>query len=102
MLKLIENKTITELKAKEILNKFIPKSFSPKKDVKKHSSISSKKEIEKIAKKIIVENSKAVQDYKEGKKESLNFLLGQVMKQSKKRADSKVTKEILEKLLKTT
>jgi|TARA_B100000315_G_scaffold30104_1_gene25590 aspartyl-tRNA(Asn)/glutamyl-tRNA(Gln) amidotransferase subunit B len=100
LLKLIENKEITELKAKEILNQFIPESFSPKQEIKKHSKISDILEIEKIAKKVIKENSQAVKDYKLGKKESLNFLLGQVMRHSKKRADFKTAKEILEKLLK--
>lgn len=100
LLNLIENKSITELKAKEILNKFIPKSFSPKQEIKKYSKISSEKEIEKIAKKVIKENKKAVQDYKQGRKESLNFLLGQIMKQSKKRADYNIAKKTLEKNLK--
>ena len=98
LLNLIENKSITELKAKEILNQFIPKSFSPK--IGKHRKISSSKEIEKIAKKVIKENSKAIEDYKSGKKESLNFLIGQIMGHSKKRADFKTAKELLEKLLK--
>jgi len=100
LLNLIENKKITELKAKEILNKFIPKSFSPKQEIKKHLKISSKKEIEKITKKVLKGNPKAIQDYKNGKREALNFLLGQVMKISKKRADSKIAKEILKKSLK--
>ena len=101
LLNLVENKKITELKAKEILNKFIPKSFSPKHEMKKYSKISSEKEIEKLCRKVIKENPKAVQDYKQGKQESLNFLLGKVMKISKKRADSKTAREILEKSLKS-
>ncbi len=100
LLNLIENKILTELKAKEILNKFIPKSFSPKNEIKKYSKISDEKEIEEIIKKVIKENKKAVQDYKQGKKESLNFLLGQVMRYSKKRADYNISKKILEKFLK--
>jgi len=99
LLNLIEAKKITELKAKEILNKFIPKSFSPKHEVKKHSKISSEKEIEKICEKVIKENPKAVQDYKQGKQEALNFLLGQVMKISNKRGDSEIAKENLIKKL---
>jgi len=100
LLKLIEKKSITKLKAKEILNKFIPKSFSPKKQAEKHSKISEKSEIEKVCNQIIKENPKAVQDYKSGKKESLNFLIGQVMKKTNKRADFKTSKDILEKKLK--
>jgi aspartyl-tRNA(Asn)/glutamyl-tRNA(Gln) amidotransferase subunit B len=99
LLKLVESKKITELKAKEILNKFIPKSFSPKKEIKEHTKISSSKEIEEFVKRVIKENRKAVEDYKSGKKESLNFLLGQIMKISNKRADYKTAKEILEKLI---
>ncbi|PIO07673.1 Asp-tRNA(Asn)/Glu-tRNA(Gln) amidotransferase GatCAB subunit B [Candidatus Pacearchaeota archaeon CG10_big_fil_rev_8_21_14_0_10_34_12] len=98
LLDLIDKKQITELKAKEILNKFIPESFSPKKELKIHGKISND-EIEKIAEKTIRENPKAVKDYQEGKKESLNFLIGQVMKQSDKRADFSTAKKILEEKL---
>jgi len=100
LLELIEKKIITELKAQEILRKFIPKSFSPKKEIKKHSKISSEKETEKIVKQVIKENLKAVEDFKKGKQSSLNFLIGQVMKISQKRADFKTVREILEKMLK--
>jgi len=100
LLKLIEDKKITELKAQEILRKFIPSSFSPKTELTKHKTISSNKEIEVICQKIIKANPKATQDFKEGKKESLNFLIGQVMRLSQKRADFKTARETLENLLK--
>jgi len=99
LLKLVENKKITELKAKEILNKFIPKSFSPVKEAEKHFKISSKDELETICRQIIKENPNAVRDYKSGIKESLNFLIGKVMQKTNKRADFKTTRELLEKLL---
>ena len=100
LLKLVEKKTISALKAKDILRKFIPKSFSPKKEAEKNKQISNKGEIEKLAKKVIKENPKAVEDYKAGKKESINFLVGQIMLLSNKRADFKTAKDILEKELK--
>ena len=99
LLNLVDKKEITELKAKEILNKFVPKSFSPKKDAERNSKI-SEKEIKEICLIVIKENSAAVEDYKSGKMEALNFLLGQVMKKSQKRADSRTAKEILEKTIK--
>ncbi|MDP2628378.1 MAG: Asp-tRNA(Asn)/Glu-tRNA(Gln) amidotransferase subunit GatB [Nanoarchaeota archaeon] len=99
LLKLVENKTITELKAKEILRSWKEKSSSPKKESEKHSTISEKSEIEKLAKKVIKENPKAVEDYKSGKENALHFLIGQVMKLSNKRADFKTAREILENLL---
>ncbi len=100
LLNLLEKKKITELKAQEILRKFVPKSFSPKKEVEKHSKISGKGEIEKFACKVIKENKKAVKDYKDGKTWALNFLIGQAMKISNKRADYKIVKEILIEKLK--
>jgi len=98
LLDLIENNVITALKAKEILNQFVPKSFPPKERIKEHSKISSN-EIENIVSKVLKENQKAVSDFKEGRGEALNFLLGQVMKLSKKRADSAVAMGILKKRL---
>ncbi|MBS3064574.1 MAG: Asp-tRNA(Asn)/Glu-tRNA(Gln) amidotransferase GatCAB subunit B, partial [DPANN group archaeon] len=95
LLQLVESKSITELKAKEILRQFIPKSFSPKEQAKKHSKISGESEIDKFIQKVIKENQKAIEDYKSGKKESINFLVGQVMKLSNKRADFKTAKEML-------
>ena len=100
MLKLIEDKVLTELKAKEILNKFVPKSFSPIEMSKDISKISNANEIEKICNQVIKENPKAVQDYKSGKQESINFLVGQVMKISNKRANFKTATDILKKQLK--
>ncbi|VVB82574.1 Aspartyl/glutamyl-tRNA(Asn/Gln) amidotransferase subunit B [uncultured archaeon] len=100
LLKLIENKKITELKAKDILRSWKEKSSSPESEAKKNVQISDTGEIEKVAKEIIKENSKAVEDYKNGKMESLNFLIGQVMQKTNKRADFKTAREVLAKLLK--
>jgi len=100
LMNLIELELVTPLKAKEILRRFIPESFSPKKEVKKHKRISGKTEIQKIAKQVIKQNPKAVQDYKGGEPNAINFLIGQVMKASDKRADFKTAREILMKELK--
>jgi len=100
LLTLLEKKEITELKAKDILRTWIPKSSSPKKESKKHSIISSKSEIQKIVEQVIKQNPQAVQDFKSGKQESLNFLIGQVMKLSNKRADYKTAKDVLIRELK--
>lgn len=100
LLKLIEDKTLTELKAQEILRSWVPKSSSPKKYAKENKKISNKNEIIGIVKKIIKKNSQAVNDYKSGNKSAINFLIGQVMKESDKRADYKTAKEVLERELK--
>jgi len=99
LLKLVESKKITELKAKEILRSWKDKSYSPETEIKKHSQISSSGELEEICLKIIKENANAVQDYHSGIKQSLNFLIGKVMQKTNKRADFKTTREVLEKLM---
>ncbi len=98
LLKLIEKNQITELKAKDILRSWREKSSSPK--IKTHYQILDIKEIQKLTEKVIKKNSKAVEDYKSGQKQSLNFLIGQVMKASDKRADYKTAREVLKKELK--
>lgn len=100
LLKAIEGNKITELKAKDILRSWKEKSSDPTKEMESNASISDDKEIEKFALQIIKENSKAVEDYKNGEEKSINFLIGQLMRVTNKRADFKTAKEVLEKLLK--
>ena len=61
--------------------------------------VSDTAEIEKIAKVVISQNAKAVEDYKKNPS-SIGFLIGQLMKASKGSANPTIAKEILEKLLK--
>jgi aspartyl-tRNA(Asn)/glutamyl-tRNA(Gln) amidotransferase subunit B len=61
--------------------------------------VSDSGEIEKIAKTVIEQNSKAVEDYKKNPA-SIGFLIGQLMKASGGSANPSLAKEILEKLLK--
>lgn len=96
LLELVKEKKITELQAKSILNKFVPKSFDPSKT---EAKLDDKKELDNIIKRIISGNSKAVEDYKSGDLKAMNFLIGEVMKATNKRADYKVAKNLLEKLL---
>jgi len=100
LLELIEKNKITELKAKEILRSWKEKSFSPKQQIREYAQISDKKEIEKLVQKVIEENKKATEDYKKGEEKAINFLIGQIMKLTKNRADYKTVKGILERKLK--
>ena len=99
LLQAVQQKKITELKAKQILNDFVPKSFSIKSKIKKEAII-SEKDIEKIVDLVLKNNEKAVSDYQSGEKSALNFLIGQIMKKSDKKADYKTLRIILEKKLK--
>jgi len=99
LLEAVKQGKITELKAKQILNDFVPSSFSIKEKLKSSGRITDKNEIEKIIKKVIDRNKQAVSDFREGKKEALNFLLGEIMKESERRADYKTAREMLARIL---
>ncbi len=58
-----------------------------------------KSQIIQFCREAIEENPKAVQDYFAGKKQALNFLVGQVMKKTRGRADPADTAKILEEML---
>ena len=62
--------------------------------------ISDQKELERLAKRVLEENKKIVEDYKSGKQTAIQALIGGVMKLSKGKADPGKAKEILERLLK--
>jgi len=96
----LENNKITPLKAKEILRKFIPKSFSPKQEAKSSEKISNEKELSKIIQGILKQNKKSIEDYKAGEAKALNFLMGQIMQKTNRRADFQIARKVLEKELK--
>ena len=96
LLRLVEKGQVTPLQAKTMLNGFYPKSSEPSAGAGK---ISDEKEIEKFALEVIKKNDKAVSDYKAGQATALNFLLGEMMKATQKRADYAIAKKVLEKIL---
>lgn len=98
LIKLVDSKKITPLKAKQIMNDFVPKSFSIKE--KGDVVVIAKDAIENICKQVISDNLHVVDEYKSGKEQALNWLIGQVMRLSERRADYKTAKDYLLKLLK--
>ncbi len=62
---------------------------------KKAPSKIADKELREIIKKVLKENAKVVADFKKGKTQAVEFLVGQVMRQSKGRADPNQTRKIL-------
>ncbi len=53
-------------------------------------------EIEKVVEGVIKKNGKAVSDYKAGDKKAIEFLVGQVMRETKGKADAKEIRKIVE------
>jgi len=63
------------------------------------SQISDTQEIKSVISEVLKSNAPAVADYKAGKKQSLTFLVGQVMKTTRGRANPKLVNEELTKML---
>ena len=64
------------------------------------SQLSDRSRLEEIVKKVIENNSQAIDDYKKGKQNALQFLIGKTMKETKGKANPQIVKEILEEKLK--
>jgi len=63
------------------------------------AQISDTGALEALVDKVLAANPNAVADFKKGKKEARGFLIGQVMRQTKGKANAKVVGEVLEKKL---
>jgi aspartyl-tRNA(Asn)/glutamyl-tRNA(Gln) amidotransferase subunit B len=102
LLKLVENKKITDNVASKILEKLIEKPFDVKEYVKKEGleAVSEVAELEKYCKEAIKENPQAVADYKKGERKALNFIVGIVMKKTRGKATPKEVNEIILRLIK--
>ncbi|MBI4159141.1 Asp-tRNA(Asn)/Glu-tRNA(Gln) amidotransferase subunit GatB [Candidatus Woesearchaeota archaeon] len=103
LLKLFEDKKITDNTAKEVMIKIITeKNFSPLKYIETNNLImkSDTSQIEEWCKKAIEESSDAVESYKNGNEKSLNFLVGKIMELSNKTANPDVARKILVKFIK--
>ncbi|MEK9170904.1 MAG: Asp-tRNA(Asn)/Glu-tRNA(Gln) amidotransferase subunit GatB, partial [Patescibacteria group bacterium] len=99
---LIHRGVITSRAAKEVLKEMWGTGKDPDLIIKEKDlvQVQDSSELEKVVGKIIDNNEAAVSDYKKGKTASLQFLVGQVMKETHGRANPEIIVGILKKLLK--
>jgi len=64
------------------------------------SQISDTQQVKEVVSQVIEANAQAVTDYKAGKTQSLTFLVGQVMKATRGRANPKLVNGLLREKLK--
>lgn len=100
---LIEKGEISSPIAKQVLKEMFGKGGDPSQIIEEKglAQVSDEASIQKIAKEVIENNPKAVADYKKGKPNALQFLVGQVMAISKGAINPETARTILEDLLKT-
>ena len=101
LLDLIDNGTISGTTAKGVFEKMFETGRAPSEIVQESGlgQIQSADEVGAAIDKAIHEAPKAVEDYKRGKESALQFLLGQVMRDTKGRAQPEIVLESLREKL---
>jgi aspartyl-tRNA(Asn)/glutamyl-tRNA(Gln) amidotransferase subunit B len=97
-IKMLESKKISGAIGREIVKEMQSSGKSPSAIIQSKGLkfISSEQDLEKIIEKVLVKNSKAFEDFKNGKAEALGFLVGQVMRETKGQAEPQIVTKIIE------
>lgn len=101
LLKMVDKKEISGTIAKSVLEEMFATGARAREVITRRgiSFISDEKELENIVREVIEKNPQSVADYLSGKEKALQFLIGQVMKETRGQADPELTKSILIKVL---
>ena len=101
LLGLLEKGIISGKTAKDVLVEIIDTKKSPEKIIKEKNlvQIESKDELSDAIAKVIELNPKSVEDYKKGKVNAIMFLVGQVMRETKGKANPKLVNGLLKEKL---
>lgn len=101
LLSLIDKQTISGKIAKDVLPLMFESGKSAEEIVKEKGwvQVTDTKFIEEVADRIIAANPKSAEDFRNGKKQALGFLVGQMMKETKGKANPQLANQILEKKL---
>jgi len=101
LVRLIENNTINGKIAKDVLPEMFETGKSAEAIVKEKGlvQVTDTKLIEEAVDKVIAAQPKVVGDFRAGKQQAAGFLVGQVMKETKGKANPQLVNEILKKKL---
>lgn len=102
MIGLIEKGTISNKIAKTVFKEMIESGKSPQTIVEEKGlvQISDEGAIRAIVEQIVAKNPQSVEDYRAGKEKAIGFLVGQVMKETKGKANPGLVNELLLSVLK--
>ena len=101
MILLIESGEISNRIAQEVFDKMFDAGKSAQEIVKEQglTQISDEDALAEIVAQVIAENPAAVQDFKQGKKRAIGFLVGQVMKATRGKANPGIVNQKLQEVL---
>ena len=97
MIKLIKDGTISSKIAKKVFAETIANGTDPKKYVEDQGMVqlSDTSVLEPMVKEVVDNNPQSVEDFKNGKDRAIGFLVGQIMKQTRGKANPKVINQLL-------
>jgi len=98
---LLSNGKISSRAGKDVLAEMVKQGGDPEKIIKLKGleKISDESQLEPIVLEIIKDNPKTIEDYKKGKENVLQFLVGQAMAKTRGAADPKSLEELFKKQL---
>lgn len=101
LIKLINDNTISGKIAKEIFPEMLKTNKDPNEIVKEKNlvQITDTKEIEDAVEKILSANPKQVEEYLSGKDKVIGFFVGQIMKETKGKANPQIVNDLLKNKL---
>ena len=101
LIDLIENSTISGKLAKTVFDEMFYNRKKPKKIIKQKGliQITDSGEIENVITKVLSHNIDKVNEYKSGKEKLYGYFIGQIMQETKGKANPKLVNEILKKKL---
>ena len=96
LVKLLAGDKITEQSGVEVIRTILDEGGTPDEVVAEKGLLKAGGDLVTAAvEEAITENPQAVEDYRSGKQEAVNFLMGQVMKKTKGRADAKEVRKMI-------
>jgi len=101
MIGLIEKGTISTKIAKTVFKEMLESGKLPQQIVEEKGlvQISDEGAIKSIVEQVVAANPQSVEDYKAGKQKAIGFLVGQVMKESRGKANPAIVNKLLEEVL---
>lgn len=102
LINLINNKTISSKIAKDVFEELLKEDRDPQLIVEEKNlvQITDTSELEKTIDKILKTNTKQVEEFRGGKEKVFGFFVGQVMRETKGKANPQIVNEMLIKKLK--
>lgn len=101
LVNLIEDNTITGKIAKKVADDMVASpGTSPAQIIEKnpdYKPMTDMSAVEEIVNRVVESNPESIEDYKNGKQKAFQFLIGQVMKETRGKAPPNVVKDLIEK-----